>query len=189
MSDIPARAWAVDDIVVGASAKQWLAVKKLLPSTWGFDSDQEESLRNAGIRLTIMYSPASVLKLQPNPLKDMDAARLVIVDANTFDHPDLTREEKIAAMLHEMGHVFHELKPKRSIIDALKTGQYVAEMNTVPEGERAADDYAFQIGYGNYIASGLQTLARVYPEKFDTDEVKARIARMKERALAGDAPK
>jgi hypothetical protein len=175
------RKWNIDDIVIGSKAKQWLTERQLLPSTWGFQEGQEKSLEKTGIRLTIMYSPASVLKLQPNPLKDVDAARLVIVDANAFDNPKLTREEKIATMLHEIGHVFHELAPKKSIIDALKTGQYVAEMNSVSESENAADDYACQIGYGNHIASGLEKLAEIYPDKFSTDEVKARIKRMKER--------
>jgi hypothetical protein len=182
MSDVVPPRWTFDEIVIGSSAKQWLKAKNLLPSSWALQVGQEESIKNAGVRLTIMYSPASVLKLQPNPLKDVDAARLIIVDVNAFDNPKLTREEKIATVLHEIGHVFHELALQKSMIDALKTGQYVAEMNSATENENAADDYACQNGFGRHVASGLEKLAEIYPDKFGTKEVKARIKRMNESA-------
>jgi hypothetical protein len=178
MSNEKTRTWTVDDIVIGSSAFQWLKTNHILPSTWGLHEKQQQDIKNAGIRLTVMYSPASVLKLQPNPLKDVEAARLIMVDANALDAPSLSPQEKIAAMLHEIGHVFHELAPIRSTIDALKTGEYVAEMNSAVESENAADDYAAQAGYGQHVASGLVKLAEMLPKKFATSEVKARIARM-----------
>lgn len=184
MSNEANRTWTVDHIVIGSSAFQWLKKNHIPPSTWGLDDKQQQEIKNAGIRLTVMSSPASVLKLQPNPLKDVETARLIMVDANALDAPNLSPQEKIAAMLHEIGHVFHELAPKKSIIDALKTGEYVAEMNSGVEGENAADDYAAQVGYGQCIASGLEKLAEMFPKKFATDEVKARIARMRSQRPA-----
>jgi hypothetical protein len=182
MSSNTSHGWTIDDIVIGNSAASWLRGRSLLPSSWGLKNEVAERIKDAVIRLTIMYSPASILKLQPNPLKDLIVANLVIIDANAFEHPDFTREESIATMLHEIGHVFHDLKPKPSVLDALKTSHYVAPMNTKAESENAADDFACEVGYGKHVASGLKTLTRIMPDKFDNDEVKARIKRMEERS-------
>jgi hypothetical protein len=78
-------------------------------------------------------------------------------------------------LLHEVGHVFHALTPKKSITP---TG-YAAAMNGENEIENAADDFAYQLGYGKYIVSSLETLASLYPKTFGKPEVKVRIERMK----------
>jgi hypothetical protein len=169
------RKWSIDDIVIGARARDWLTKKELLPSTWGLSPDQIEFIRRAGIRLTMMYSPASELTLRPNPLKDVSEANLIIFDADTLGHEKLNKAERIATLLHEVGHVFHALAPKKPIAPA----DYVVAMNKKNESENAADDFACQLGYGKQIVSSLETLADIYPKTFGIPEVKARIERMK----------
>jgi hypothetical protein len=169
------RKWSVDDIVIGARAKEWLTKRELLPSSWGLLPDQVEFIKLAGIRLTMMYSPASELTLRPNPLKDVTGANLIIFDADALGHEKLNKAERIATLLHEVGHVFHALTPKKSITP---TG-YAAAMNGENEIENAADDFAYQLGYGKYIVSSLETLASLYPKTFGKPEVKVRIERMK----------
>lgn len=124
MNNSASQGWTIDDIVIGCSASAWLKKKNLLPSSWGLNPEQVERIKAASVRLTIMYSPASVLTLQPNPLKDLSAGHLIIVDANAFEHPKLTREENVATMLHEIGHVISEAKPKPSVLEALTMGSY-----------------------------------------------------------------
>ena len=169
------RKWSVDDIVIGARAKAWLTKKELLPSTWGLSPDQVEFIKQAGIRLTMMYSPASELSLRPNPLKDVTEVNLIIFDADTLGHEKLNKAERIATLLHEVGHVFHALTPKKPITP---TG-HAAAMNGENESENAADDFACQLGYGKQIVSSLETLAGIYPKTFGIPEVKKRIERMK----------
>lgn len=182
MNGLPATVRTIDDIVVGATAKSWLRSKNLLPSTWGLPTEEIQRISQTGIRLTMMYPPASVLKLQPNPLKDVGAASMIIFDANTFGGVQLTREEKIATLLHEMGHVFHDLSPKKSDIGALKVEEYVSAMDGQNESENAADDYARKLGYGEHIATSLEKLKTICPEKFNTPGVDGRIKRMREYA-------
>ncbi len=180
-----AREWSIDDIVIGTSARQWLEKNNLLPSSWVLSKEETEKIKQAGIRLTIMYSPGSILTLQPNPLKDCDTAKVIIFDADSFglgSESKLNVEETIATFLHEIGHVFYEPAPQISAADALSTARYVQTTNGKEDEENAADDYAFQFGYGKHIASGLEKLAKIHPDTFGTDEVKVRIERMKGRA-------
>ncbi len=179
MNGLPATDWTIDDIVVGSTTKTWLRSKNLLPSTWNLPPDEIQKIRQAGIRLTMMYSPASVLKLRPNPLKDVAAASLIVFDANAFDDDQQSREEKIATLLHEIGHVFHELAPKKSVIEALKAEEYVAAMDGQNESENAADDFARKLGYGEHIATSLEKLKTTCPEKFNKPGVDGRIKRMR----------
>jgi len=170
-----ARTWSVDDIVIGVAAKTWLTKKELLPSTWELSPDHVEFIKQAGIRLTMMYSPASELTLRPNPLKDIAEANLIIFDADTLGHEKLTKAERIATLLHEVGHVFHALTSKKTIAPT----DYVMAMNGENESENAADDFAYQLGYGKQIVSSLETLADIYPKTFGIPEVKKRIERIK----------
>ncbi|HVU07288.1 MAG TPA: hypothetical protein VHG89_01950 [Verrucomicrobiae bacterium] len=172
-----ARKWSVDDIVIGATAKAWLAKKELLPSTWGLLPPQVDFIKRAGIRLTMMYSPASELTLRPNPLEDVAAGSLVIFDADTLGHEKLNKAERIATLLHEIGHVFYALTPKKPIPPTV----YVTATNGESESENAADDFAYQLGYGKQIISSLETLAGIYPQTFGTPGIKARIERMKSK--------
>jgi hypothetical protein len=169
------RPWNIDDIIVGVCAGKWLKRNNLLPSSWGLNNDQVQRIRDANIRLTIMYSPASVLTLQPNPIKDSDKTRFVIIDANVFEDSRLTRDENIATILHEIGHVLWEVT--RKTVSVSDTSQYLSNADC----ENAADDFAGKVGYGGHIASGLRKLAEIMPRKFDNENVKTRIKRMEEQ--------
>lgn len=188
MSNHNPASWTIDDIVFGNSAKNWLGSKGIVPSSWGLDEPKVERIKGSNVRLTIMCSPASEVPLTPNPLKDLESVNLVMLDANIFSKKDdegkgiFTKEEIIAAILHEIGHAVYDMKPKMSRIDALKTGHYVAHMNSEAEAENAADDFAHEMGFGKHVASGLNTLARIMPEKFNNEEVRERIKRMEERS-------
>lgn len=178
MNDETARSWGIDDIVIGSSARSWLNRKNLLPSKWGLDQYHAEKIKNANIRLTLMYSPASVLSLAPNPLDGLAEVRLVVIDANAFEHPKLTREENIATMLHEIGHVFDDMQPKQSLVDALKAGNYNATTRSPVQRENAADDFAREAGFGQHIASSLRKFVEIHPEKFANAGIDERIRRM-----------
>lgn len=173
--DVYKRPWNIDDIVIGTYSRAWLDKRNLLPSTWGIDKGAIERIRETNIRLTVMYSPASVLTLRPNPLHDLEATAIVLIDANIFENPKLTREENIATMLHEIGHVLDESKPRAAAVPAHNPSNYMA---AAQEKENAADDFACQAGYANQIASGLKKLAEMMPEKFANELVKTRIERM-----------
>jgi hypothetical protein len=120
----------------------------------------------------------------------VSAARLVLLDANFYDtkhsskEEQLSREEFIAMALHEFGHVVNE-PPDCKSTDEIAHKLSIKRANNqkhVPEKELYADDYARHCDYGEHNAMCLEKAAKIMPEKFNNDEVKQRIERIRTKS-------
>ena len=172
----------LDALVIGNSAKAWLRRGNLLPSGWGLPSSESTRIQAANIRITMVFSPASVLDLNPNPLANLNSVLLVVFDRNSVGPEKLLREEFIAMLLHEIGHPLNKPKPQYQSHQVGSADWLVGKMeyedNKVMEHE--ADDYARHCGFGEAIASGLEKLKAFEPAKFNNPEVDRRIQRIRE---------
>ncbi len=175
---------SLDALVIGNSAKAWLRKAKLLPSSWGLTSDETRRIQAANIRITMMFSPASVLALSPESLANLASALLVVFDGNIVGPEKLSREEFIAMLLHEIGHHLNKPKPQYQN-NPIGSAEWLAgkmEYDDKKVLEHEADDYARHCGFGDAIVSGLQKFKALEPGRFNNPEIDLRIQRIREKA-------
>jgi hypothetical protein len=111
------------------------------------------------IYFSAFYSPASNSTIKVvMPV----ASNIIIFDVNLLKR--YPKDERIAILLHEMGHV--------------------AEPNTYGmkselENESNADDFAIQRGYSQALKDSLERFIVDFPKEFDKEITKQRIERLK----------
>lgn len=111
---------------------------------------------NNNIYLNVLFSPASCSSIKTNIPNN---SKIITFDYNRFI--EVPKEERIAILLHEVGHAFNP------ILMGL-------------ESEFTADDFAISHGYKIALLESLQRNVREKPREFDNDVSTQRIARMNE---------
>ena len=172
---------ALDRLVIGNSAIAWLQKENLMPSSWGLPSEEAKRIQVARIRITILFAPASVLELSPNPLANLDSALLVMLDGNCVGPQRLSREECIAMLLHEIGHHVNKPTPYYKEFAPMTPEWLEGQMKYKAQRifEHEADDYARHCGFGGAIITGLEKLRRIEPMTFGGKDIESRIQRIK----------
>ena len=138
---------------VGISELAKLGVyKKLILS---LSIDDFNTLETNKIYFNPIFSPASQNKLNLDLEKK---SNIITIDINTVKL--FTSEEGTAIVLHEIGHA---LNPDKKNI----------------EGEYAADGYACDRGYSQYIISSLEKGKLIRPSEFSTKSTELRLEKIK----------
>jgi hypothetical protein len=140
----------IDDIAA-TSTFQWLRRRNLTPSTWGLNEDRKKQILGANLLITIMRSPASCLRLPNNP----SIRHIIIIDPVPLERNQFTREEQIATILHEIGHV---VNPPPNNPPPNTMANYVTSLAGDNPDEFHADDYALQCNYGAHLSSALRKI-------------------------------
>lgn len=145
---------SIDRIVFPPSTRRWLGDRNLLPSQWSLPEPEIQRIWQSGAAISLSNSPACTI-----PLSDICHAipkltHVITLDAKSLEcwmvDNSFTREEVIATLLHELGHVVNE-RP------------YTA----MDSEEFWADDYARHCGFGTQLAVALEKLIKLDPNHFD----------------------
>lgn len=173
----------IDEIVMGSNAVGFLRGKGLMPNDWALPKRENVRILEAEVRLTGINSPASILSCLNNPFKEASRLSLVMFDITGFETAGFNREEIIATLLHEIGHVVNRPAPRVISSSAEQVAAYVDDMKR-KEGhieEFEADDYARHCEFGNQIITSLEKMAARNAE-FATGVSRMRIDRIRKRA-------
>lgn len=128
--------------------------KKLILS---LSVDDMSALVDNRIYFNPIFSPASQNKLR---LDLETGSNIITIDLNTIKL--FSSDEGTAIILHEIGHA---LNPDLKNMD----------------GENAADDYACDRGFTQYIISSLEKGKLIRPSEFSTKSTELRIERLRNR--------
>jgi hypothetical protein len=161
---------SLDEIIATRSVREILEKHQILPSQWDLPNGEPEKIIGVGIKLAIMFSPASQLKL---PQGDYD--NLVIIDGSLLEQNVISPEMQVGMILHEIGHVVNrpQVSATPNYMDALKYGDKFEE-------EICADLYAARCGYGEAFVSALKLMSRRGIYGFDSEAVAERILRLEQ---------
>lgn len=174
----------LNGIVLGGASQRWLENHGLMPNLWKLPASEAQQILSAQIRLFVYHSPVFVLDLKPNPFGLAFVGDLVCFDANLLSGdsknetsgPNLTREEAIAFILHEIGHKLNKCTPPTDpaelFLQKQKRGKYAVE--------EEADDYACRFGFGLQLANGLAKLIQCGLPHFDNDMNRHRVSRLRD---------
>jgi hypothetical protein len=160
----------LDEIVVTNSAREILGKHSILPSQWGLLDEETEKIIGAGIKLAVMFSPASQLKLPQGNYHS-----LVMIDISLLEQAVISPKMQVGVILHEIGHVVNPPQPSLTpnYMDALRYGREFDE-------EICADLYAARCGYGEAFASALKLMRQQGIYGFDSGAVSERILRLEQ---------
>jgi hypothetical protein len=159
---------SLDDIIVTKSARELLEKHQILPSQWNLPDGEAEKIIEAGVKLAVMFSPASQLKL---PKGDYD--NLVIIDVSFLGQKVISPEIQVSIILHEIGHIVNPPQPctNPNYMDAMNYGDKF-------DDELCADLYAARCGYGEAFASALKLMRQRAIHGFESESVAERINRL-----------
>jgi len=119
-------------------------------------SDEDvQRLDDMNIFFCRSYAPSCVTELKNTPA--VETMRLVVFEAEHLKN--LSPEEVVAIILHEIGHVFN---PHQDL----------------QQREFNADDFAISKGYGRHIKSSLTKSIADEPKTFDNPINRARVERI-----------
>lgn len=150
-------------MIYGNSATTWFKQKHLMPNEWGLPEGELARLMASNIKITLFYSPASVLSVE----KPLNPCQLVICDASLLDEGILDKREFIALILHEAGHVLNKPESLQAYVPG--------------NDEYYADDYARLCGFETESISALTKFVTIYPRSFGAQLTKDRIARIQRK--------
>lgn len=167
----------LDEIIVTDSARQILGKHRILPTLWGILDEETEKIIGAGIKLAVMFSPASQLKL---PHGNYD--NLVMIEISLLEQAVISPKMQVGVILHEIGHLVNPPQPSviPNYVDAMKYGPKFDE-------EICADLYTARCGYGEDFASALKLMRQRGIYGFDSDAVSERILRLEQISLPTEA--
>ena len=113
-----------------------------------------QDLEDNNIYFNPLFSPASQCDININLNK---GAKIITIDINSISQ--LSAEESIAIILHEVGHSLHPSEKGKN-------------------GEFIADDYAKNRGYQTSLVSSLIRCKELWPKEFTKNITEERIARL-----------
>ena len=174
----PQPVWTCDDLIIGDTAKGLLRASCLLPSSWGIPAAEWPRIKAQNIFITVTTLPAGTL-LVKNRLKGIDDPKLVMIELSRVRNHELTQQEVVAMILHEIGHIVNPppaatLGTTDDVADMLAGGRTTAQRQ-----ELFADDYARHCEKGEAVASGLERLMALQPNEFSNQDVRRRIQRIR----------
>jgi hypothetical protein len=175
----------VETILENAATKETLAKADLSPSSWKLPNLEMTRMTSIQLKLEVIHDlprknwPACV---------DLNDRRVKIAQ-DFLNLRSFTREEKLATIVHEIGHIVNPEPADRldgSKAEAERVASYLDDLKrqenpqTAPAGigEFFADDYARHCGLTNPLRAALQRLRTDYPDFFNTQATCDRLSRI-----------
>ena len=157
---------SIDTIVKGSTNTSWYKAESLLPSSWALPPSEETRIIKSNIRLKVLDSPAA------SWVVTAETAAVVIVNPEYLGPGKLSKQEFVAMILHELGHLLNQ--PNRHYSpDAV-----YSSVDAKNWDEFWADDYARHCGKSADLQSCLSTLAIIDKTRFENDGTQRRIERI-----------
>ena len=145
------------DRIVRCDSKdeKWLLENNLFPSSWELPPSELARIMATGVLLNYFSSPSFVVDFPPPDCFGANQIPFVFFDTTLMTDKtiNLSREEMIAIILHELGHKINN-----------------------NNDEILADRYATECNFGDHLANALEKLHASSRPNFDTDHIIARIA-------------
>lgn len=173
-----------DSIVGDENSWQILASANLCPSSWNLPDLEMTRIFVSGLRIRIEKKLAS-----KNWPAFVDRHKKIVYVARDFlELENITQEEKLATILHEIGHIVNR-EPEDSQITDKTQEDCIANLflalreqdnpSDTPAGisELYADDYARYCGFPDHLGSGLRLLYEI-SNNFQIQSTRERIARL-----------
>jgi hypothetical protein len=136
---------------------RWLEAEGLWPEEWGIPTNKAAEIEKLYPRPVLIPVVNTALRcFTPNEALFASKNRPIFVSNLLLGkkHYNFTREEKIAAMLHEIGHVRYDGKGGA-------------------EGEDLADSFVNECGFGKAMVGVLDTLIKVDKELLGDEAVRS----------------
>ena len=155
----------IDAIVFTPQAKAWLNKHGIMPSKWNLVREETDRILSANLALTIFNTPACTIPLVDIHLKIPNLQNVIQIDSSciegSFWKEPFSKEEVIAMLLHEIGHVVNP-----------------APISDCYNEEGWADDYARHCGYHDHLLTALQKLLGVETSQQWRAQTQSRIDRI-----------
>lgn len=174
-----------DSIVEDENSWQILASANLCPSSWNLPDLEMTRIFVSGLRIKIEEKLAS----KNWPACANRDENLVKVSQDFLDLGNFTQEEKLATILHEIGHIVNREPEDLQITDKTQEdciADYFLALkeqdnpSDTPAGisELYADDYARHCGLVDSLRGVLQSLREGYPDLFENQVTRDRLTRI-----------
>lgn len=173
-----------DSIVEDEISRQILASANLRSSSWNLPDIEMMRILVSGLRIKIEERLAS-----KNWPACVDRHKKIVYVARDFlELENFTQEEKLATILHEIGHIVNREPEDPQITDKTQE-DCIADLflalreqdnpSDTPAGisELYADDYARYCGFSDQLGSGLRLLYEIR-RNFQIQSTRERIARL-----------
>ena len=161
----------IDDMAF-PETKKWMDQNNLLPSTWGLNAIEQNRICGLKFSIAIFSQPACCTPTMRGTSQLMD---VVHFSGEYLITGKLSREEMIACILHEIGHVVND--PYRHT-QTHGDGYWLDSV--LSEREACADDYVRHCQYGAHLGSALAKLEIISGIGFKSSITGARIKRVNE---------
>ncbi len=161
----------IDTLVEDSTSHAILVATNLLPSTWKVPHSKEIRILGFGVKLKVVPEVSGSW-----PACYVGTANRIEVADDFLKSSDYHREEKIATLLHELGHAAFAFNSKSSNQSEGKVciDSYLGSMERLFGDQRAtinleeeffADDFAKLCGYSKPLHSVLLKLDQIAPER------------------------
>lgn len=164
----------IDTIVEDEKSKATLLLQNLLPSSWRISKAEELCILRFGVKLKVIPKisgswPACYVGL-PNEIEIAED----FLNDEVFD-----RGEKIATMLHEVGHAFFKFEAKKAEISSDAENYYLNALDKYGGNDRQtkamneeffADDFVRFCGFSKPLHSVLRKLDKIAEQRISRIE-------------------
>lgn len=170
-----------DSIVEDETSRKILSSVNLQPSSWNLPNLEMERILQSGLRIKIEEDLCGINWPACADRKN----DLVTISRDFLELESLTNAEKLATIIHEIGHIVNPEPAERPWIDKKKderATEYLGAMNpdNAPAAitELYADDYARHSGFATELKAALHRLREDYPDLFETQTTRDRLDRI-----------
>jgi hypothetical protein len=174
-----------DSIVEDGTSLQILASADLVPSSWNFPDLEVERILGSGLRIKIKEKLAD--KNWPACVNRDE--KIVNVAPDFLELENFTQEEKLATIVHEIGHIVNPEPEGLQITDKTQDDRIADYLGALKEQDKPsdtpagiselyADDYVRHCDLTDSLRVALQRLCEEYPNYFENQVTRDRLTRI-----------
>lgn len=160
-----------DSIVGDDLAQEILTDLNLMPSEWNIPDDEQRRILHRGLTIRVVHN------LDESNWPAFENQGVLTFSADAFVSGELSRDQLLAVILHEVGHRVNPLTYMDAMIAELAKAGADQATKAANRDELYADDYARHCGYSAHLKTGLNLLMALR-ESFRTQSTRERIARL-----------
>ena len=159
------------------SAEAWMFKHSISPKSWKIPPDELERIDKLPATADVYEPPGGVLDRSKSPASVM-GGRLVSLDKSYLERGNVTKEQQIGIILHEIGHIVNQ--PQQTQMETYEEEMHKQDGNNkqATATELYADYYVHYCGYGRHYAAAMRVMKVLDVYGFDTDAVTQRLAEL-----------